>query len=119
MTKPVQSYAAVKAPKPNRADPRRAPDKLAFICAQRCLCWSLDPEGCRGRVTVHHVRIRGGQRLDARTVPLCVGHHTSGPRSLHVLGRKRFEREHRLDTEREAAFYEQKFQHGRVLCDLV
>lgn len=102
---PSPKYRKVRKPRVERTDP----EKLAFVAQQRCLAWSLDPYGCSGRVEVHHVRIRGGKASAAKTIPLCHGHHTSGPRSFHKLGRKGFERALRLDVAKEADWYHQKY----------
>lgn len=105
------------APKPavrRQRNSYRNLDKLAFVAAQRCLCWSVDPTGCKGRITVHHVRIQGGKKNDRRCLALCLGHHTTGPRSVHVLGRKRFEVVHRVDLRQEAAYYEQKYLNWKA-----
>ena len=63
---------------------------------------------------VHHVRIQGGKRDDRRTVPLCAWHHHHGVRSVHVLGRKRFEAVHRIDLRQEAAYFEQKYLNWKL-----
>jgi hypothetical protein len=86
------------------------PAKLEWIRRQRCLIWSVDSTACRGSVVPHHVRVRGGKRDDRLTVPLCaLGHHTTGARSVHALGRKAFERLHKLDLLWEARWYQAKY----------
>lgn len=89
------------------------PDKLAFIRQQRCLVWCLDAEGCRGRVEVNHIRVRGGKRDDALTVPLCAAHHRTGDLSYHQLGRKGFEKEFEVDLAAEAGWYHAKYQNWK------
>jgi hypothetical protein len=87
------------------------PAKLDWIRQQRCLVWSFYSTACRGSVVPHHVRVRGGKRDDRLTVPLCaIGHHTTGARSVHAMGRKAFERLHKLDLTREAVWYQAKYE---------
>ena len=41
---------------------------------------------------IHHIRIGGGFRKNAPTIPLCAYHHRLGNSSVHLLGNKGFER---------------------------
>ena len=57
-----------------------------------CVCgrqWNIEAAhtGARGL---------GTKASDLDTIPLCRRHHTTGPKSYHVLGRVRFEKVHSL-----------------------
>jgi hypothetical protein len=99
------SYARRRPPKHN---PRKDPEKLEFVARRPCLVGRTDPEGCSGRITVHHVRLLGGKRDDRRTVPLCQGHHQDGPRAYHTLGR-RFAVVHNIDLLAEADALQERY----------
>jgi hypothetical protein len=99
--------------RPPKHNPRKDPEKLEFVARRPCLVNRSDPEGCSGRVTIHHVRVLGGKRDDRRTVPLCQGHHQDGPRAYHTLGR-RFAVVHNIDLPAEADRIHQQYLMERA-----
>lgn len=80
-----------------RIKPRRVQSKihLAMVAALPCIVCGARP------VEVHHIRngYGMGQRAsDLETIPLCPGHHRTGPDAFHA-GPRTFEA--RFGTERE------------------
>lgn len=65
---------------------------LQFIRDHGCIvpkCWARHSHA-------HHVVSRGAGRNDYLTVPVCPGHDT-GPKGVHMLGRKRFQEKYSVD----------------------
>ena len=98
----------------------REPAYLAFLRRQPC---AVGPVGCSGPVEAAHVRAgsTGMQRKpdDAKSVPLCRGHHRDGPDAQHRSGEAVWWRRHGIDpfalAERLHAQFEA--QPGQVTHD--
>lgn len=85
--------------------------KLRFIRSRECMVKaspSTDP--CEGLTEAHHDRPKGAPANDARTVPLCVGHHRTGQYSVQALGRNGFELFHKLDMDAAVDHYETEYR---------
>lgn len=101
----------IKARRVTKGGRGRDPEKLAWLRSLRCLCFASDPMGCRRRVETHHDRPGGSRATDARCVPLCgLGHHRDGPHSIGVLGRRVFQRFHKLDLAEQCRMYQTEWQ---------
>lgn len=92
---PLRRYTPVRKV---RYRPRRGPVRdeayKAWIRTFPCLVCQYWP------TEAAHTGRDGGMRQkasDRSCVPLCANCHTQGPRSYHRIGRKRFERRHRLN----------------------
>ena len=123
MTRTVQSYAEAHtvrpAKKPKRIKARRVtkggkgsdPEKMAWIRSLSCLCRGSDSVGCSGQIEVHHDRSGGSRATDRHTVPLCgSGHHREGPLSIERLGRRVFQRFHKIDLVDQCQLYETEWR---------
>lgn len=85
------------------------PEYLDYIRQWPC---ALDATGeCVGHVEAAHVGDRGlGQKSkDEETIPLCAGHHRTGPESHHVLG-KRFWEHHGMNRSDMLVMYQGIFE---------
>lgn len=91
------------------------PAKLRWLREQKCLVAVVGKNGsvCYGVVEVHHDRLRGARATDARTLPLCSGHHRVGPYSVERLGRRGFEGYLGTPIDGETAWYEAEFARSR------
>jgi hypothetical protein len=65
-------------------------DRLARYGCALCIKLGLADEES-GNAEIHHIR-RGGKRSMAVVVPICPYHHRSSNSSIHLMGRKLFER---------------------------
>ena len=65
-------------------------DRLARYGCALCIKLGLAEEES-GNAEIHHIR-RAGKRSLAVVVPLCPYHHRSSNSSIHLMGRKLFER---------------------------
>jgi hypothetical protein len=115
-----------RSPRQKTAERDRA--YLAWMHTHGCLLAGKHPESpCSGALTVHylrHVRHADGTiertgRLDRRTLPLCQGHHQTGPQAVHRMtadhGRE-WERFFGVDSEQEVRRYNALFDRSDPEC---
>ena len=106
--------ARIKIRRVTRGGRGSDPAKLAWLRELRCVAYATDAYFCWGGMTVHHDRPRGARATDARTCPVCVGHHTAGRHSVTALGRRRWQEVVLVDLELECARYEAAWQSRKA-----
>lgn len=128
MPKRLIGYTTAKrkpSPKPPKRVKRRHktaggrnsdPKKLAWQRAETICIVTQSPYGpnpCAGVLEVHHDRPKGSRATDRRTATLCTGHHRTGPCSVQMMGRTRFQRFHGLDMDYWTAKIEYDWQASK------
>lgn len=83
-------------------------DRLARYGCALCIKLGLADEES-GNAEIHHIR-RSGKRSMAVVVPICPYHHRSSNSSIHLMGRKLFERTFETTEEALAEMVQAKFK---------
>lgn len=97
-----------------RQDPKQDSDYRTWLRTLPCIvctAWKFNIKGYAGFIECAHFGSRGlGQKCsDREALPLCVWHHRTGPKAVHVLGRN-FWMHWKLDRYELIAEHNRKFE---------